>query len=201
MIKQINAKITDTGARKSELRKQMAQWALIDYFLEKEAELETLRKDYTETKEKLAAEKDKSPQKEKKELIIKLLRKTLSVAGLKKYTVNDDFHLILNVTDDSKFDISEQTQLVSDGEKSVIAFAYYFASILQEIEKFEDLDELTLIIDDPISSTSYNYIHGIGVVLKKMNALFREVLEINRNEVPQIIIFTHNLQFLQLVDN
>ena len=88
---------------------------------------------------------------------------------------------------------------MSDGEKTVIAFAYYFASILQEIEKFENLANITLIIDDPISSTSYNYLHGIGVVLKKMNALFQEVLEINRPEVPQIIIFTHNLQFYNLL--
>lgn len=198
-IKQINTKIADTGTVKSELRKQMAQWELIEFYLEKEVEIETIRKEFSETKNKLEIEKAKSPQKEKKELIIKLLRKILLVAGLNKYTVNDDFHLILNVAVDSEFDISASTNLVSDGEKTVIAFAYYFASILQEIEKFEDLDKITLVIDDPISSTSYNYLHGIGVILKKMNALFQEVLESNRSEVPQLIILTHNLQFYNLL--
>ena len=147
----------------------------------------------------LKDEKDKSPKTEKKELIIKLLNRTLLLAGLYKYSVNDNFHLILNISIDSEFDISESTNLVSDGEKTVIAFAYFFASILQKIEKFEDLDNITLIIDDPISSTSYNYLHGIGTVLKRMNALFQEVLESNRNEVPQLFILTHNLQFYNLL--
>ncbi len=199
IIKQINLKITDTGARKSELRKQIAQWTLIEYFLEKKAELETLRRDYIDIQAKLKAEEDKSPQKKKKELIIKLLKKTLLVAGLNKYTVSDDFHLILNVANDSEFDISEETKLVSDGEKTVIAFSYYFASILQEIEKFDDLANITLVIDDPISSTSYNYLHGIGTILKRMNALFQEILESKGNEVPQLIILTHNLQFYNLL--
>ncbi len=198
-IKQINTKIADTGSLKSELRKQMAQWALIEYFIEKKEEIETLRTDYIDTKEKLSIEKAKSPQKEKKELIIKLLRKTLSMAGLNKYTVNDDFHLILNAAVDIEFDISESTNLVSDGEKAVIAFAYYFASTIQEIEKFEDLDKITLVIDDPISSTSYNYLHGIGIILKKMNALFQDILQNNGNNVPQVIILTHNLQFYNLL--
>jgi len=198
-IKLINVKISDTGTQKSELRKQMAQWALIEYFTLQKQELETLRDEYKRIEKLLDDEKAKSPQKEKKELIIKLLKKTLSLAGLNKYTVNEDFHLILNVANSSEFDISESTNLVSDGEKTVIAFAYYFASILQEIEKFEDLANITLIVDDPISSTSYNYLHGIGVVLKNMNALFQEVLELKRPEVPQIIILTHNLQFYNLL--
>lgn len=198
-IKLINVKISDTGTQKSELRKQMAQWALIEYFTLKKQELETLRDEYKRIEKLLDDEKAKSPQKEKKELIIKLLKKTLSLAGLNKYTVNEDFHLILNVANSSEFDISESTNLVSDGEKTVIAFAYYFASILQEIEKFDDLANITLIVDDPISSTSYNYLHGIGVVLKNMNVLFQEVLELKRPEVPQIIILTHNLQFYNLL--
>lgn len=198
-IKQINSKIADTGALKSELRKQIAKWSLIEYFLQKKDELETLRNDYKEKERLLDEEKAKSPKKEKKELIIKLLKKILLVAGLNKYTVNENFHLILNAANDTEFDISEETKLVSDGEKAVIAFGYYFASILQFIDKFEDLEKLTLVIDDPISSTSYNYIHGIGVVLKKMNFLFQEVLDSKRNETPQLIILTHNIQFYNLL--
>ena len=199
IIKLINSKILDTGAQKSELRKQMAQWTLIDFFSQRKEELEALRAEYKEKEKLLKDEKEKSPKTEKKELIIKLLNRTLLLAGLYKYSVNDNFHLILNISIDSEFDISESTNLVSDGEKTVIAFAYFFASILQKIEKFEDLDNITLIIDDPISSTSYNYLHGIGTVLKRMNALFQEVLESNRNEVPQLFILTHNLQFYNLL--
>ena len=106
-IKLINSKISDTGTQKSELRKQMAQWALIEYFTLQKKELETLRDEYKTIEELLNNEKAKSPQKGKKELIIKLLKKTLSLAGLNKYTVNEDFHLILNVANSSEFDISE----------------------------------------------------------------------------------------------
>lgn len=201
VISQINAKISDTGTQKSSLRKQMAQWALIEYYEENKPELESLRNSHKETKKKLEDESAKLPQKEKKELIIKLLNKALQVAGLYKYSVDENFHLFLSVSKDSNFDITSETQLVSDGEKSVIAFTYYIASTLQEIDKFEDLKFLTLVIDDPISSMSYNYLHGIGIIIKRINTLFQSVLEINRQEIPQLIILTHNLQFYNLLES
>ena len=199
IISLINTKISDTGTQKSILRKQMAQWALIEYYEENKSELESLRNSLIETKKKLEDESAKLPQKGKKELIIKLLNKALQVAGLFKYSVDENFHLFLSVSDDSNFDITAETQLVSDGEKSVIAFTYYIASILQEIDKFEDLKKITLVIDDPISSMSYNYLHGIGVVIKKLSILFQEVSEKNCTEIPQLIILTHNLQFYNLL--
>lgn len=202
IINQVNKKISDTGNRKSELRKQIAQYSLYEYFnsmSDKRAIKAELQTKYLQTKDKLSIEKNKSPQKDKKELIVKLLNKSLIISGLNKYSVDDDFKLIYNIKDSTSFDITSNTNLISDGEKSVIAFSYYLASTIQYIDKFEDLEHITLVIDDPISSTSYNYLHGIGIVLKKMNALFQEVLEQNRNEVPQIIILTHNLQFYNLL--
>lgn len=201
-INLINRKLVDAGARKSLLRKQMAQWAIIDFYInskERRNRIEAIRERCAEIKLKLKEENDKSPQKDKKELIVRLLNKALAVAGIRKYQVDDDFHLIFNANKDDKFDITKETVLVSDGEKSVIAFAYYFASMLQDIDKFEDLDKVSLIVDDPISSTSYNYMHGIGSVLKNMSSLLKEVLESKRNEIPQIIILTHNLQFYNLL--
>lgn len=201
-IKLINRRLVDAGARKSILRKQMAQWALIEFYnnsKERRAQIEAIRNNCEEIKNKLKKESDKSPKKQKRDLIVKMINQTLTAAGLKKYQVDENFHLIFNATEKSKFDITKETILVSDGEKSVIAFAYYIASIIQYIDKFEDLEKVTLIIDDPISSTSYNFMHGIGSLLKNMNSLFKGVLDSKRNEAPQIIVFTHNLQFYNLL--
>jgi len=198
-IQAINSKLNDLSKRKGELRKQIAQFNLLKYYqnntdiLEKRSEL--LKKLDTKNKE-LVKENDKGPSKEKKELIIRFMNKLIKTAGVQKYEISDDFGLLLKTQGEKVYDISKFTHFVSEGEKSVIAFSYYIASTLQSIERFEDIDNLTLFIDDPLSSNSYNYLHGIGTILKSLPELYSDVLD-NKNDsiAPQVFVLTHNLQF------
>lgn len=198
-IQSINNKLADVSRRKGSLRKLIAQLNLQKLH---ESQLVNINKREEllvslEVKGKeLDKEKAKAPSKEKKDLIVKFLNKLINLAGLYKYEINSDFKLLLKISKDKSFDISTYTHFVSEGEKSVIAFSYFIASILQAIDKFEDLNDLTLFIDDPISSNSYNYLHGIGSILKNISPLFRGMLDkTDTSIIPQVIVLTHNLQF------
>lgn len=198
-IQTINRRLNDLSKRKGELRKQIAQFNLLKYYqnntdvLDKRSEL--LKRLESKRKE-LVKEKDKAPSKEKKGLIIRFMNKLIKTAGVQKYEISEDFGLLLKTLGEKVYDISKLTHFVSEGEKSVIAFSYYLASTLQRIERFEDINDLTLFIDDPLSSNSYNYLHGIGTILKNLPELYREVLDNTNDSIaPQVFVLTHNLQF------
>lgn len=79
-----------------------------------------------------------------------------------------------------------QAYNLSEGEKSLIAFAYYIAKL--ESLSAEDKAKTVLFIDDPISSLDENnifYIYNLIYIL------------IEKKEFLQYFISTHNLDFLK----
>lgn len=198
-IQSLNLKIGDLSKRKSALRKQIAQLALLNYSEQNTKGLEERNELLAKLeldKKRLQTEKDKAPSKEKKALIIQFMNELIETAGLHKYVINKDFNLMLKTNGNKIYDISKNTNFISEGEKSVIAFTYFIASSIQKIERFEDINDLTLFIDDPVSSNSYNYLHGMGRILKTLSTLYRKVLDNKDTSIsPQIFVLTHNLQF------
>lgn len=201
LINTINTKLTSTAVRKTELRKDIIEYELVQYHKESEVirkEIERLRAEIKKTNDEIIVEKLKSKTKEKKQAISDLQNKLLKKIGLDKYKVDDEFELKLQLH--KNYDISKKTRLISQGEKSVIAFTYFLAQTIQKINKYEDFANTSFIIDDPISSISYNYLHGIASVLKSLPKIYQDVYESKGNPVnPQIIITTHNLQFYNIL--
>lgn len=198
-IQSLNLKINDLSKRKSELRKQIAQLTLFNYKQQNAFVLEQRNELLAKLeidKKRLETEKGKAPSKEKKEVIIQFVNELIKTAGLYKYEINSDFNLLLKTNSQKVYDISKNTNFISEGEKSVIAFAYFIASSIQKIESFEDINNLTLFIDDPVSSNSYNYLHGMGRILKTLPSLYRKILDNKNDKIsPQVFVLTHNLQF------
>lgn len=203
LINTINTKLTSTAARKTELRKDIIEFELVQYHKESEVirnEIQRLKSEIKKTDDEIIVEKSKSKTKEKKQAISDLQNKLLKKIGLDKYKVDGDFELKLQLH--KNYDISKKTKLISQGEKSVIAFTYFLAQTIQKINKYEDFASTSFIIDDPISSISYNYLHGIASVLKSLPKIYQEVYENKGNIVnPQIIITTHNLQFYNILNS
>ncbi|MPB47196.1 AAA family ATPase [Campylobacter lari] len=76
---------------------------------------------------------------------------------------------------------------LSEGEKTLISFLYFLQLCQGKKEKNEAILDKIIVIDDPISSLSFNYIYEIAQLIKHTffeNALYK-----------QIFIFTHNLYF------
>ncbi|MBI6549420.1 AAA family ATPase [Xenorhabdus lircayensis] len=77
---------------------------------------------------------------------------------------------------------------LSEGEKTLITFLYFIEMCKGKKENSKnDKDRNLIVIDDPISSLSYNYIYDIASFIK--NELFKS------NKDNKIIILTHNLFF------
>ncbi len=79
---------------------------------------------------------------------------------------------------------------ISEGEQTVIAFAYFIACLK---EGNFNREEGIVVIDDPVSSLDQQYLFNIYVVL------MREVLK--ENLCSQAFILTHNFYFFRKVRN
>lgn len=76
---------------------------------------------------------------------------------------------------------------LSEGEKTLISFLYFLQLCQGKKEKNEAILDKIIVIDDPISSLSFNYVYETAQLIK--HTFFKNV------SYKQIFIFTHNLYF------
>ncbi|MBZ7949320.1 AAA family ATPase [Campylobacter molothri] len=77
---------------------------------------------------------------------------------------------------------------LSEGEKTLISFLYFLELCQGKKDKNETNSDKIIVIDDPISSLSFNYVYDVAQLIK-YTFFGRE------NLYKQIFIFTHNLYF------
>ena len=126
---------------------------------------------------------------------------------LKKGKVIETFKTLLTKFFGSKYSFDETTfclkfqnhllesnasDVLSTGEKSIVAFCYYIAESHIIIEREEDYQKLFFIIDDPISSQDFHYVYATSQVIRTLNKLF---------SIPRlrILLLTHNLEFMSII--
>ena len=83
--------------------------------------------------------------------------------------------------------------VLSEGEKNIIAFAYYLGDAHLKIEKEDDYDKLFFVIDDPISSMDFTYVYTLCGVIRDI----KQILENIHRE--KFIILTHNNDFMRIL--
>ena len=92
-----------------------------------------------------------------------------------KYTYcKDSSCLILNEV--TLYEGAEK--VLSEGEKSIIAFCHYIASTHDCINIESDYKKIFFIIDDPISSMDYTYTYTLSQVLRNINLELPNVPEL-----------------------
>lgn len=141
-------------------------------------------------------------------LLMSIERKEMQVRTSRKDRVYDTFNYFLNKFFSGKYLIDKDTfqirflgkclgkkasRILSDGEKSIVAFCYYLASTHLLINKEDDYDDLFLIIDDPISSMDFNYVYVVAQILKEIKTYFKI------NTYDRIWVLTHNMEFLSII--
>lgn len=83
--------------------------------------------------------------------------------------------------------------VLSDGEKGIVAFCYYLATVHKMIENEEDYKKLFFVIDDPISSMDYNFVYKVTQCIRMINRHF------SLESKDKFIILTHNSEFMNLL--
>ena len=84
--------------------------------------------------------------------------------------------------------------MISDGEKSVIAFAHYIAMIHKVVDDRNDYNNLFLIIDDPISSMDFNFVYQVCHVIKNLQLFIP-----NASQGIRFLVLTHNHEFANIL--
>ncbi|GAA7092276.1 AAA family ATPase [Helicobacter pylori] len=123
---------------------------------------------------------------------IEIINNYLKALNSPKYSLDKDYRIVLN---SDALENSEAKIILSDGEKTTLAFAYFLAR-LKSFYKKEDLKNLVVVIDDPISSLDEQRIYNTTCLVAKINQeLAREKLS-NKEDKAQVFVLTHNHTFM-----
>lgn len=89
---------------------------------------------------------------------------------------------------------------LSDGEKTILGFCYYLSQTHLKVAPGDDYERLFLIVDDPISSVSFDYIYSIAQVLRALRIHGAEVVfDKLALQKPRLLVLTHNDYFYNVI--
>ncbi|WRE24499.1 AAA family ATPase [Helicobacter pylori] len=133
---------------------------------------------------------------EQKRPDIKIINSYLKALNLPKYSLDKDYRIVLN---SDALENSKAEMILSDGEKTTLVFAYFLAR-LKLFYKKEDLKDLVVVIDDPISSLDEQRIYNTSYIVAKINQeLAGEALK--DEDKAQVFVLTHNHTFMARLIN
>ncbi|CAJ99388.1 AAA family ATPase [Helicobacter acinonychis] len=127
---------------------------------------------------------------------IEVINHYLKVFNLPQYSLNKDYQIVLN---SKALEHSAAKMILSDGEKNTLAFAYFLAR-LKLFYKKENLKDLVIAIDDPVSSLDEQRIYNISDRVARINQELAEE-RLKNEEKAQIFVLTHNHTFMACLIN
>lgn len=137
--------------------------------------------------------KQMASKTKKRDKVADVISKILDECFKGKYSFNKDSFLLK--IKDNELKKGQANIVLSDGEKSVVAFAYYLGDVFLKINDEADYDRLFFVIDDPISSMDFNYIYVVSSIIRRL----REYIPIPSSKKERLMIFTHNMEFLRIL--
>lgn len=126
----------------------------------------------------------------KKQKVAETLSFFLDVFFKGKYSFDKDEFVIKFLNTSIKDDASD---ILSDGEKSIVAFCYYLAETHTKVSNEDDYKNLFFIIDDPISSLDFHYVYAVSQIIRNIDKYFPLDKKI------RFIILTHNIEFMSIL--
>jgi hypothetical protein len=191
LIQEFNDKKNNTNTEKLGLNKRLCIAKFIELKESQEKnilELYDLNEQVAKIKEDILS-KEQKEKVSKKDKVVETFKLLLTRFFGNKYSFDDDTFSIKFKTHLLK---SNASDVLSDGEKSIVAFCYYIAETHKYIENENDYEKLFFIIDDPISSQDFHFVYATSQLIRNLNKLFK----ISR---LRILLFTHNLEFMSIL--
>ena len=137
-------------------------------------------------------EKEKEFKKVKKTEYFNTLKDLFSMFFQNKYLIEDtDNGFIVKLENNIIND--KLNEVLSDGEKSIMAFCNYIAETHIIVNNKTDYNKLFYIIDDPISSLDSDYIYCVANVIRYLTKYFENI------KYEKYIILTHNINFARML--
>lgn len=194
-ISQINKILLDSSATNRDIRRNLCRSLSNDIKKAIRANVLTIQEN-TQRIEELAKSiqnKQMASKTKKRDKVADVISKILDECFRGKYSFNKETFLLKIKNNDLKK--GQANVVLSDGEKSVVAFAYYLGDVFLKINDEADYDRLFFVIDDPISSMDFNYIYVISSIIRRL----REYIPISSSKKERLMIFTHNMEFLRIL--
>lgn len=192
VAKSINNIKNDVNSERLKLRRNLckAQFNLYKEKLKPLFELQSIINNNLSALQTEIQIKENTVKTSKKDNVYETLTKLLDTFFAGKYTLDKE-SFQLRFQGDC---IGENaSKILSDGEKSIVAFCYFLATTHLLIKQEDDYDRLFFIIDDPISSMDFSYVYLVAQTIRDIKNLF----PISKHE--RIWIFTHNAEFLSII--
>jgi len=142
--------------------------------------------------EKNISDKENQAKASKKEKVAEAIEDFLNVFFADKYTFDkNNFCLKFGIHNL----ISNASDVLSDGEKSIVAFCVYLAETHTKVDKEADYQKLFFVIDDPISSLDFHYVYSVAQIIRRLNDKTRFPI----GERLRFLILTHNIEFMSIL--
>lgn len=193
-INLLNKTKNDIKTEKLTLNKRLCVSSFNEFIKKSKEEIETyknLLKDIDDINN-IIKEKENEAKQNKKEKVIADLKKYLNFFFEGKY-IFDEEQFCLKYSDE--FLKSNINYVLSDGEKSIVAFCYYLAMTHNLVSSESDYNRLFFIIDDPISSMDFHYVYAVSQLIRKLDVEFYS----NNNQKVKCLILTHNMEFMTIL--
>lgn len=192
-IESINFKKNRIGDENKSIRNEICK-SVYNFLIDKHRinikNVLKLREDWV----KLDAEikKKKEQQKvSKRDKVASTIKTVLNYFFADKYTLDaGTFRLIFN---QNMLEKNQAKNVLSEGEKNIVAFAYYIGDTHLKVEREDDYQDLFFIIDDPISSMDFSHVYTLCGVIRDISKI------IDKLSRERIIIFTHNNDFMRVI--
>ncbi|MCD8439083.1 AAA family ATPase [Tenacibaculum finnmarkense] len=127
----------------------------------------------------------------KKEKVASTIKIVLNHFFAEKYTLDEEnFRLIFHKNTLEK---KQAKNILSEGEKNIVAFAYFIGDTHLKIEKEDDYQKLFFVIDDPISSMDFSHVYTMSGVIRNIGKIIGKI------KYEKFLILTHSNDFMRVL--
>lgn len=195
LIKELNSKISKASDENLEVRRKICKATFL-HLKEKHQtdfqEVVELRKQIKELQEEIRIKKEQQ-KVNKKEKVAETIKTVLNHFFSSKYSLDvETFRLTFN---QSLLEEKEARHVLSEGEKTIVAFAYFIGDTHLKIDSEDDYKKLFFVIDDPISSMDFDHVYTLCGVIRDLKLL------IDKIERERLLILTHNNEFMRVLSH
>lgn len=192
-ISLINDRKNKISEENKNIRKEICKWAYDHLVTTHRTNIKNvfqLREKWKTLNEEIK-KKEEQHKASKKDKVASTIKIVLDYFFSGKYTLDEKtFRLVFNK---NTLENGQAKDVLSEGEKNIIAFAYYIGDTYLKIEREDDYKRLFFIIDDPISSMDFTYVYTLCGVIRDISKI------IDKLEREKFIIFTHNNEFMRVL--
>lgn len=155
-------------------------------------EILELRKQWKQLDNSIKEKKAKQ-KVSKKSQVASTIKTVLNYFFSDKYQLDEDsFSLVFKK---NKLEKTQAKDVLSEGEKNIVAFAYYMGDAHLRVENESDYNKLFFIIDDPISSMDFTHVYTMCGVIRDIKRI------LSKMKRERLIVFTHNNDFMRVLSS